>query len=169
MMLHALTTDADTDVGDNLVRRGPMKRLTLLPVLGLALFAACSDNPTAATDGPALARVKFIGERSCTQIGSNLFCDFKVAGLGNISTATVRVEAPFSCTKTTNGAQFVEPGGLASSADTPVPVSNGNITVDDFQVTGGRCPGPFAATFSGSASLFINGQFIGTILITQST
>jgi hypothetical protein len=168
MMLHALRTDADTDVGDNLVRRGPMKRLTLLPVLGLALFAACSDNPTAATDGPALARVKFIGERSCTQSesGGTLLCDFKVAGLGNISTATVTVEAPFSCTKTTNSGQDVQPGGLASSSDSNVPVSNGNITVDDFAVTGGRCPKPFAPTFSGNASLFINGQFIGTIPIT---
>lgn len=150
-----------------------MRSTRLFPVAfaALAFAAACTkDQPTPTAPvvpgAPHFARVHFIGDRSCTQVGSNLLCDFKVAGLGNISTATVTVQAPFSCTKTTNGEQFVQPGGLASSTQSGVPVSNGQITVTDFVVQGGRCPDQFSPTFSGNATLIINGEVVGTIPIT---
>jgi hypothetical protein len=147
-----------------------MKRTMFLSMAALVVAAACSENskePLANTPlAPEFSNVHFIGASSCTQQGSNLICSFKVAGLGNISTATVTVTAPFSCTKTTNGQQYVQPGGLASSSQSNVPVSNGQITVTDFVVSGGRCPDGFGPTFSGSASLYINGVFVGTIPIT---
>jgi hypothetical protein len=145
-----------------------MKRTTLLPLAALALSVACSERSLDPTeiDVPNLARVHFIGDASCTQVGTNLLCDFKVAGLGNISTATVTVQAPFACTKTNGGDQFVEPGGLASATQEGVPVSNGQITVTDFQVTGGPCPDHFGADFGAVATLIINGVTVGTIPIT---
>ena len=144
-----------------------MKRTILLSLTALALSACSERSPSpTAFERPSLARVHFIGAASCTQVGSVLLCDFKVAGLGNISTATVTVQAPFSCAKITNGAQDVRPGGLASASQAGVPVSNGQITVTDFPVTGGRCPDHFGPDFGGSATLIINGVTVGTIPIT---
>jgi hypothetical protein len=142
-----------------------------LAIAALALAVACNNNEDRSARIPTDPivphfAVHFVGGRSCTQVGSNLLCNFKVAGLGNISTATVTVQAPFSCTKTTNGEQFVQPGGLASATQQNVPVSNGQITVTDFVVQGGRCPDQFSPTFSGNATLIINGVVVGTIPIT---
>src|SRR5215207_8413965 len=119
-----------------------------IAALTVALATGCGDTSSAPTEQdqpiltPAFA-VHFVGSRSCTQSGDNLLCSFKVAGLGNISTATVTITAPFSCTKTNGGEQFVQPGGLASSSQQGVPVSNGQITLTNFQVSGGRCPDAF--------------------------
>jgi hypothetical protein len=150
-----------------------MRSVTLLPLVGLAFVcAACADTTTSPrsspSDAPRFARAHFVGDRSCTQEGSSLLCDFKVAGLGNISTAEVTVEAPFQCAKTNRGEQEVRPGGLASASESDVPVSNGQITLADFEVSGGRqCPGPFRPDFGGSATLIINGVVIGQIPISE--
>lgn len=127
----------------------------------LALLAAVVGIAGAAYAG----NPHFIGQSSCTQSGSTLICDFKIAGLGNISSATVEVQAPFSCNKTNGGEQFVQPGGLASTSEENVPVTNGQITVTDFVVSGGSCPDSFSATFSGEATVLVNGEVIGTIPI----
>ena len=132
----------------------------------LVLLAAFVGAALMVGTAAVAANAHFIGDRSCTQSGANLLCSFKVAGLGNISTATVTVSAPFSCTKTTNGEQDVRPGGLASASQSNVPVSNGQITVTNFQVAGGRCPDQFSPTFSGQATVTVNGVVIGTIPIT---
>jgi hypothetical protein len=130
------------------------------------LIAATLGVILAVASVATAASAHFVGARNCTQVGSNLVCNFKVAGLGNISETTVTVQAPFSCTKTTNGEQFVQPGGLASSTQQNVPVSNGQITVTNFTVSGGRCPDQFSPTFSGSASVIVGGVTVGTIPIT---
>jgi hypothetical protein len=131
----------------------------------LTVFLAVLALAAIGTGAAVAANAHFIGARSCTQSGSDLLCTFKVAGLGNISTATVTVQAPFSCTKTTNGDQDVRPGGLASSSQSNVPVSNGQITVTNFVVSGGNCPDQFSPTFSGNATVIVNGVTIGTIPI----
>jgi hypothetical protein len=153
-----------------------MRFTRFAPVALLALALACSDNSAnnpVETGGPEFASAHFIGTASCTQSGSDLLCNFKVSGLGNISTATVVVTAPFSCTKTNGGEQFVQPGGLASGSQQNVPVSNGQITETNFVVSGARCPDAFNPTFSGNATLTISsgGQtlFTGTIPITTTT
>ncbi|HEX5830240.1 MAG TPA: hypothetical protein VFY16_04605 [Gemmatimonadaceae bacterium] len=129
---------------------------------------ACNDTPTTPTDiaGPSLARAHFIGDPSCTQVGSNLVCDFKVAGLGNVSEVDITVQAPFQCAKSTGGNLDVRPGGLASASQSNVPVTNGQITIENFVVSGGRrCPDGFAPDFGNTATLIINGVTL-TIPIT---
>jgi hypothetical protein len=145
-----------------------MRPSRLIPFIALAFAAACNEQSNTPVDSSPLPdfAIHFIGSPSCTQVGSNLSCNFKVAGLGNISTATVTVQAPFTCAKTTNGEQDVRPGGLASSSQSGVPVSNGQITVTGFTVTGGRCPDGFAPDFGTTATLIINGTTVGTIPIT---
>src|SRR5215216_1667384 len=142
---------SESPIREGILRMTRIHSLTIAAIT-LTLATACSDNTSAPTDQgqqpltPAFA-VHFVGARSCTQSGDNLLCSFKVAGLGNISSATVTITAPFSCTKTNGGEQFVQPGGLASSSQQGVPVSNGQITLTNFQVTGGHCPDAFGATF----------------------
>jgi hypothetical protein len=136
-----------------------MRRRNLLIPAVVGVVAALSALAVA-------ANAHFVGDRNCTQVGSNLVCNFKVAGLGNISQTTVTVQAPFSCTKTTNGQQYVQPGGLASSTQQNVPVSNGQITVTNFTVAGGRCPDQFNPTFAGEATVIVGGETVGTIPIT---
>jgi hypothetical protein len=141
--------------------------LLLACLVGMSCTDSATDPQVRPRGAPSFARVHFIGDATCTQIGSNLVCDFKIAGLGNISSATVEVQAPFTCTKTNGGQQFVQPGGLASGSQSNVPVSNGQITVSGFVVSGGRsCPDGFGADFGGVATVFINGVSVGTIPIT---
>ena len=136
-----------------------LKKQYLVVAMLMGVVAAISVVATAAS-------AHFVGARSCTQSGSNLVCNFKVAGLGNISQTSVTVQARFSCTKTTNGEQFVQPGGLASSTQQNVPVSNGQITVTNFTIAGGRCPDAFSPTFTGQATVIVGGVTVGTIPIT---
>lgn len=105
----------------------------------------------------------FVGSRSCTQAGGTVTCNFSVAGLGNASTATASIQAPFQCVKTTS--HEVRPGGLAGSGNQTFTVTNGRINVTGLQLTA-HCPDSFMPEFTGPVTVIVNGQTVGTIPIT---
>jgi hypothetical protein len=110
------------------------------------------------------ANYHFVGSQSCTQSTDTVTCSFSVAGLGNASTATAQITAPFHCAKTTNGQQYVQPGGLASSDAQTFAVRNGRIDVTNLSLSA-SCPDQFHAVFEGPVSVYVNGVFVGTIPI----
>lgn len=115
------------------------------------------------------ASYHFVGAQTCTSSSSGktttVTCTFSVAGLGNATTATAEIQAPFVCAKTTNGQQYVQPGGLASSGNQPFQVRNGRIDVSGLQLTA-SCPDQFHPLFTGPVSVFVNNTLVGTIPIT---
>jgi hypothetical protein len=118
------------------------------------------------TVSPAVAaNYHFVGSKSCTSSVGTVTCSFSVAGLGNASTATAEIQAPFQCAKYSAGKNYTAPGGLASSGAQTFAVRNGRIDVTDLQLSG-SCPDHFNAAFTGPVSVYVNGVFVGTIPIT---
>jgi hypothetical protein len=140
-----------------------MKRL-LLPLLGVAAMAALAF--------PAMASAQsghFVGTPTCTDIGTQLQCTGKVAGLGG-TTFTINVQADNATASVTctNPAGNVAPGQSfdfdASGSTGAIPTTtNGryNFTVKTAapSAPAGSCPNPkwtasvADVTFSGTATL----------------
>jgi hypothetical protein len=137
-----------------------MKRAIVI-ITAVAAFGALVSSPALA------GKPHFIGNRSCTFSAStgNLTCSFKVAGLGNVSQATIQLLFNFSCTNRGGN----NPPGQASTQPTTVPVSNGQITVTNRTFgTSADCPDQMAPHAGSSATLLVNGQVVGTIPITNT-
>jgi hypothetical protein len=120
---------------------------------------------TATADQP-----HFVGSKSCTfdQSNSTLTCSFKVAGLGNVSQASVRLAFDFTCTNRGDN----NPPGQASTNTATVPVSNGQITVTNKAfTTNASCPDQMTPSAGQSAELFVTagGQTydVGSIPVTN--
>lgn len=115
------------------------------------------------------ANYHFVGSQSCTQSTSGtsttLTCSFSVAGLGNATSATAYIAAPYNCQKTNNGQQYVQPGGLAKSPTQTYSVRNGRIDVTNLSLTA-SCPDQFHPVFTGPVSVYVNNTLVGTIAIT---
>jgi hypothetical protein len=108
--------------------------------------------------GIAAARnIHFVGTPVCTQVGTQVCCSGKLAGLGTAPT-NVEVDAAFQCTNRGGN----QPGGLASGESGPIPPSGGNITFTDVCTSAGRCPDQMTPTFGPTATInvFQNGNLI---------
>jgi len=128
-----------------------MKSTLFIPIAMLAFAVACSENASTpvAPDGPLFApgggSPHFIGNAtSCTQVGNNLVCSFKEAGLSSGSVETIQVSvfltADYSC------------------------VNNGqNIPADPKKTTVSG-----TVTFSGVFTAGKNGQLIGSLTISPA-
>ena len=116
-----------------------MKYTLFIPAAALLLLAACTENSSNLVDvGDPLAAggsPHFIANAtSCTQVGNNLVCTFKEAGLesGSIETVSVTVsaDADYGCvngggTVPSDPKKSIE-GNLTSSGEFPA-AKNGNI------------------------------------------
>jgi hypothetical protein len=132
----------------------------------IVLFAVAATFGALGASPALAASPHFIGSRSCTFSAStgDLTCSFKVAGLGNVSQATIQLVFNFECTN--RGGH--NPPGQASTQPTTVPVSNGQITLTNFTFSSNAsCPDKMTPSAGSSASLFVNGVFVGTIPITN--
>ena len=110
------------------------------------------------------ANYHFVGAKSCVASAGSVTCSFSVAGLGNASTATAEITAPFQCAKFAAGKNYTQPGGLASSGAHTFAVRNGRIDVVGLTLSG-SCPDQFNAAFTGPVSVYVNGVFVGSIPI----
>jgi hypothetical protein len=134
-----------------------MKRIILVFAI-TAAFTAVVVPPTMA------ANPHFIGARSCTFSRStgDLTCSFKVAGLGNVSTADVFLVFKAACTN--RGGH--NPPGQASTEHRTFPVRNGSVTlVNERFDTNVSCPDRMVPFAGPSATLVINGVTVGQIPI----
>jgi hypothetical protein len=122
-----------------------MKSAHLIPIAVLAFAVACSENASTpvAPNGPSFASGSphFIGSAtSCTQVGNNLVCTFKEAGLSagasEFITVSVFANAGYGC---------VNGGGTVPSD--PKKSVSGNLTT------------------SGTFTAGKNGNLIGTLTV----
>jgi hypothetical protein len=124
--------------------RRSVLRLVVVVVAALALLATFA--------GAALAQAgHFVGTPTCTDIGTQVQCTGKVAGLGG-TTFTINVSAPGTATvECTNPAGNVAPGQTFTTTATgttgPVPTPrNGQFRFDVTTTTPtappGSCPNP---------------------------
>jgi hypothetical protein len=107
---------------------------------------------------PAFARnPHFVGTPTCSQVGDQLCCSGKVAGLGTAPT-TVQVSATFSCIN--RGGH--EPGGHVSGQSAPIQPRGGQITFTNVCTGTGDCPPPMTPSFGGGATINIlqNGNLV---------
>jgi hypothetical protein len=123
-----------------------MKSTRLIPLAMLVLAAACNENTSnpAAPDGPQFAPTgspHFIGNAtSCTQVGNNLVCTFKEAGLSAGSTEFIQISVSAN-----TGYGCVNGGGTVPSD--PKKSISGNLT-SSGEFTAGK-----------------NGNLIGTLTV----
>jgi hypothetical protein len=123
-----------------------MKRYLLLGAVAAAVLAFPS--------GAAAQAGHFVGTPTCTDIGTQVTCSGKVAGLGG-TTFTINVTAAGTATVTcTNPAGNVAPGQAftftAAGSTGPIPTPrNGSVTFPPPDVTtvaptapAGSCPNP---------------------------
>ena len=137
-----------------------VRRFLLIGLMSAAALGLIAPAASASS-------IHFIGSRSCTFSSStgNITCSFKVAGLGNVSTATIQLVFGFQCTNQGGN----NPPGQASTQPTTVPVSNGQITVTNQTfTTNASCPDHMTPSVTGPATLFVNGQAVGTIPVTNT-
>jgi hypothetical protein len=90
-------------------------------------------------------------------------CSFKITGLGDaVNTATVSLFVQAGCV---NPATHKPPGLLQTSSVT-VPVTNGNITVNEQSFTFTlSCPPPQEPFVGTTATVLLNGSSVGSIPI----
>ena len=139
--------------------KGFMKKRSLIAAAVIGVVAALAIGTAVA------ANYHFVGSKSCTQSGSTVTCNFSVAGLGNASTASAYIQAPFVCSKYSAGKNYTQPGGLGKSPTQTYTVNNGRINVSGLSLTG-SCPDDFTAQFTGPVSVYVNNTLVGTIPIT---
>jgi hypothetical protein len=111
--------------------------------LGVAVAAVLVLAGTA----PA-ANIHFVGSPSCDQVGTQVCCSGKLAGVGRAPTNVV-INAAFECTNRGGN----QPGGLASGESGPISPSGGNITFTNVCTSAGSCPDQMVPTFGPNVTL----------------
>jgi hypothetical protein len=125
---------------------------TIIAIAAAGLALSSSFNTTALA-----ARPHFIGTPTCTTSGSGetqtLTCTGKIAGLGNVSTATVFLTADVTGQCTNRGGNQPPGQSSVSGPAQTFPVNNGQIVFTATLTGDADCPGPQtgSVTFSNIA------------------
>jgi hypothetical protein len=116
----------------------------------IALAALVLGAALAVPKVTSAGNVHFIGTPTCSQVGSQLCCSGKVAGLGTAPTNVV-INATFSCTNQGGN----QPPGQASGQSGPITPRGGQITFTNICTAAGRCPDTMTPTFGPNATINI--------------